>query len=150
MVAVALGCEREPAIVVRFDPADLAGRDLSRARDLGATDAATGAASGAPRDAGASAAAKKLAPAMACATDADCVLVTDGCCDCANGGKQRAVPKRAPRPAADPACKEVMCTMMMSTDPSCGKRAACLEHACAMREARPDELPRHLPLKQRR
>ncbi len=73
-----------------------------------------------------------------CKLDADCVIVPDGCCGCANGGKQRGAAKKdeaALRAAQRTACKDVMCTMMVSTDPSCGKRATCLAGSarCAMR-----------------
>jgi len=139
-------CEREPAIVIRFDPVDLSGRDLQKARDLAtARDAAT------PTDLALQPTAK-IAPvfgagAMRCHAEKDCVIVPDGCCGCANGGKQAAALQRdekSLRATQRAQCKDVMCTMMVSNDPTCGKRAACVEGSCAMRDAGPSEKPRKL------
>jgi len=134
------GCQREPTIIIRFDAADLAG----------STDAAPPI-----RDAGIIAAPRPAipmrpsnAPTTACQKDADCVAVSADCCDCANGGRLRAVLKREEEQLTaqkHKACKDVMCTMMASTDPTCGKRPACLEGHCALRDARPDEVKHRLP-----
>jgi hypothetical protein len=122
-----LACEREPPIVIRFDPVDLSGRDLARPRDLaGAVDAAPTV--------------ERAVPAVergTCASHADCVAIVDGCCDCAHGGKQRAVPRRNQAKqlfAQRASCgKDVLCVTMMSNDASCRQRAACVDHVCAMR-----------------
>ncbi|MEO6953712.1 MAG: hypothetical protein ABI321_18055 [Polyangia bacterium] len=117
-VAAALsGCKEDPAIVIRFDPPDLAGRK---------TDAAVAVVAPTPADA-------------ECEKDADCTIEVDGCCDCANGGKQKAVSLKHHKVAPSEPCDSV-CTMMMSTDPSCSKRPVCVEGACTMREARPGEV----------
>jgi len=160
LASLLLGCSREPAIVIRFDAFDMAGRgDLARATAAppSSPDAAlafppdAAVAAGKPRpkaEAGkvdAPSPIAKEAPLKAeaqCKGDADCVIVPDGCCSCANGGKQRAARKieaDALRAAQREACKDVMCTMMVSTDPTCGKRAACVEGACAMRAAKAEE-----------
>ena len=93
--------------------------------------------------------AKSAEPKAAeCIGDADCVIIPDGCCDCANGGKEHAVAKRDEaklRASQRASCKDVMCAMMMSTDRTCGKRPACEAGACAMRDARPDEIKRRIP-----
>jgi hypothetical protein len=70
-----------------------------------------------------------------CHEDTDCVAVTDGCCGCNEGGKQRAIPKRA-RDAYEKKrqniCKKTMCPQIMSEDQSCVGRAVCKEKACAL------------------
>jgi hypothetical protein len=74
------------------------------------------------------AAAKPGADVAECHEDTDCVLVTDGCCGCNEGGKQRAIPRRA-RDAYEKKrgalCKNTMCPQLMSEDPSCVGRAVC-------------------------
>jgi hypothetical protein len=132
-------CQREPAIVIRFEPADLAGKDLAKPHDLAPRDLSS-------RDA-AVAEAKKETAKTACKVDADCVLFTDDCCDCANGGKQHAIAKNdvaAHRAKREASCKDVMCSMMVANDPTCAKRPACVAGACAMRDARPDEIKRRV------
>ncbi len=141
-LVVVAGCREEPTIVIKFEPNDLAGRaatptpGVARPGDLGAAAATT------PPDLGA---AKTAAPATKegkkkggggeCKVAADCVVVPLECCDCANGGKQHAISKK--RAAAEKAsraekCKTAVCTMMLSTDPSCGQRADCVDGACVM------------------
>ncbi len=140
-----VACEREPAIIVRFDPTDLASvRDLGRPVPGDAAAPVAAAVEVKSKLEGKPSASAKSAE---CKLDADCVIVPDGCCGCANGGKQRGAAKKdeaALRAAQRTACKDVMCTMMVSTNPSCGKRATCLAGVCAMRDARPDERPRKL------
>jgi hypothetical protein len=91
---------------------------------------------GAPRSGGAGGA-KKAKPAAAaeCETDSDCVLITDGCCGCNEGGKQKAVPKRDSEKLEKKrksSCKQTMCTMVISQDASCSARAVCKERTCAL------------------
>lgn len=135
-MSVGLGaCQREPAIVVRFEPPDLAGRDLARPHDLALATADAGEV------AAKAAAAAKLGPV--CRADAECVLVLDGCCDCANGGSLVPALKRNDAKLAAAhraACKSQMCTMMIGTDAQCGLRAACVQGHCGSRAARADEL----------
>lgn len=79
----------------------------------------------------------KKAPAdtAECQADTDCVLVTDGCCGCNEGGKQRAIPKRAKdnyEKKRGSICKGTMCPQLMSEDQSCEGRAVCKEKKCAL------------------
>jgi hypothetical protein len=130
---VACACREEPTIVIKFEPADLA---QTAAKDGGAAASAAkdgGAAASAAKDGGA--AATHAAPGHECKVAADCIVEPAECCDCANGGKQHAIAKK--RAAASKAerakkCKGVMCTMMLSTDPTCGQTAACIDGRCAM------------------
>jgi hypothetical protein len=129
----ASGCREEPAIVIKFEPndlaaarptADLSARLLVPPADLGLTPAAAAAAK-----------AKDAKRAGECKVAADCVLEPTTCCDCANGGKQQAVSKKqglADKAAHAEKCKTAVCTMMMSTDPSCGQRADCVAGVCQM------------------
>jgi hypothetical protein len=70
-----------------------------------------------------------------CHEDTDCVLVTDGCCGCNEGGKQRALPKRA-REAYEKKrqaiCKKTMCPQLMSEHPTCEARAVCKDKVCSL------------------
>lgn len=79
---------------------------------------------------------KESRPAPAeCQTDSDCVLMTDGCCGCNEGGKQKAVPKNASEKLEKKrksGCKQSMCTQMISHDASCSARAVCKENRCAL------------------
>jgi hypothetical protein len=144
VVAVAVvggaGCREEPTIVIKFEPNDMSG---GKRADLGTV--ATAAAK--PADLGAApadlAVAAKKGPAgktqkgaaAECKVAADCVIEPIECCDCANGGKQHVVTKKvavATRAARAAKCKTAVCTMMLSTDPSCGQRADCVDGACVM------------------
>lgn len=151
------GCEKQPDIVIRFDARDLSqpdatttARDAASSALVAPTDAAVPPPAkgvSAPKAEKAALGARAQSP-LSCASDADCVIVPDGCCGCANGGKQKAVAKRDEAKvlaARRTSCKDVMCTMMVSSDPTCGKRATCLEGECAMRDARPDEQKTRLP-----
>lgn len=78
---------------------------------------------------------KAAAVSVECERDADCVLVTDGCCGCNEGGKQRALPAKA-RDAYEKKrqsiCKGGMCPQLMSEDQSCLSRAVCKEKVCVL------------------
>jgi hypothetical protein len=78
---------------------------------------------------------KKAVDTAECHEDTECVLVTDGCCGCSEGGKQRAIPKKA-REAYEKKrqgiCKKSMCPQLMSEDQSCVARAVCKEKTCAL------------------
>lgn len=123
----AAGCREEPTIVIKFEPNDLAGR--AKPADLATTappvaDMATAAVGK-----------KKGKQAAECKVAADCVVEPSDCCDCANGGKQHAIAKKAAaasKAARAERCKAKMCTMMLSTDPSCGQRADCVDGQCVM------------------
>jgi hypothetical protein len=127
-----LGCREEPTIVIRFEPSDMtpaatrvaARSDAGGAISLG-TDGGVRAIGAAP---------KRAAPAE-CHAAADCVVEPEECCDCANGGKQHAIPKAnaaASKTARTKRCKGVFCTLMLSTDPTCGMRADCVDGRCVM------------------
>jgi hypothetical protein len=124
------GCREEPTIVIKFEPNDLAGAAATTKPDM--------ASAPKPADLGTAAASKpekKKGAAAECKVAADCVVEPVECCDCANGGKQHAIAKKAAaaaKAARAEKCKAKMCTMMLSTDPSCGQRAACVEGQCVM------------------
>jgi hypothetical protein len=125
-----LACREEPTIVIKFEPNDLSG---VKPADL----AAHPAGESQPIDLGVAKkpAAGKASPKAECKAATDCVLEPIDCCDCANGGKQHAVTKKmaaATKSARAQKCKTAVCTMMLSTDPSCGQRADCVNGACAM------------------
>ncbi len=129
MLMALLACHEEPTIVIKFEPNDLAQRAST---DAGA------APKQVARDAGAADAGAKLVvvKGAACKTAADCVAVKADCCDCNNGGSQRAVGKSEAAKldkALKAKCKGMMCATMISNDPSCGKKADCVAGACALR-----------------
>jgi hypothetical protein len=77
----------------------------------------------------------RAAPAE-CQADADCTLVTDGCCGCTEGGKQRAVPVKARdgyEKKRKAICRKTMCPQLMSEDQSCvSGHAVCKEGTCGL------------------
>jgi hypothetical protein len=84
------------------------------------------------------------AGAADCKTDADCVIVTDDCCPCSEGGKQRAIPKKeraAYEKARHKRCQGTMCTEAISQDPSCSQRAMCGAGICELGEPAADVAP---------
>jgi hypothetical protein len=127
------GCHEEPPIVVKFQPNDLA-----------PAHAAAAAPDAAPAAAAVDAATAEKAPAAEppsahvkaqCRVAADCTVAPLDCCDCANGGKQQAILKHDEarlEAARAKRCKHAMCTMMLSLDPTCGKRADCVEGRCVL------------------
>lgn len=123
---LAVGCREEPTIVIKFEPNDLAGR--AKPADLAAAPPAADMAAVTVEK-------KKGKAAAECKVAADCVVEPLDCCDCANGGKQHAIAKKAAaaaKAARAERCKTTMCTMMLSTDPSCGQRAGCVDGQCVM------------------
>src|SRR5262245_47980806 len=55
-----------------------------------------------------------------CKKDEDCVMVSDDCCSCNQGGKARAIPKKqkdAYEKERKKRCKGTECIEMMSQDP---------------------------------
>jgi hypothetical protein len=78
---------------------------------------------------------KAAADTAECHDDTDCVLVTDGCCGCNEGGKQRALPKKAREgyeKKRQAICKKTMCPQLMSEDKTCEARAVCKDKVCAL------------------
>jgi hypothetical protein len=136
--ALLFGCREEPTIVIKFEPNDLAGTVAAKPIDMTAPAAAAKAAdlgvvAKAPDKAGKKGDGKKAA--AECKVAADCAIEPTDCCDCANGGKQHAIAKKAlaaSKAARADKCKGQLCTMMLSTDPSCGQRADCVDGACVM------------------
>jgi len=136
------GCRDEPTIVIKFEPNDMSGAKgaAAKAGDLGAAtkpaDLATAVTAAKPADLGPIATKKgEKGKAAECKVAADCVVMPVDCCDCANGGKQHSVPKKqaaALKAAHAEKCKAALCTMMLSTDPSCGQRPDCVDGACEM------------------
>jgi hypothetical protein len=129
-VASLPACREEPTIVIKFEPNDLSGgrpadfaaapRTETHSPDLGVTKGV---------------ATKAVAKTAECKAASDCLLEPVDCCDCANGGQQHAVTRKlaaAAKTARAEKCKRVACTMMLSTDPSCGQRADCVKGACVM------------------
>ena len=131
LLFVMVGCREEPTIVIKFEPNDLAGAvkpaDLATAPKPPVADMAVAVVE------------KKKGGKPECKVAADCVVEPLDCCDCANGGKQHAIAKKAAaaaKAARTERCKTAMCTMMLSTDPSCGQRADCVDGACVMAAAK--------------
>ena len=84
-----------------------------------------------------SAQAKKpgTAPDVQCKKDQDCVAVPDDCCSCAQGGRMRALPRKE-KASYDTGrkkeCQGIMCTEVMSQDPSCSQTPVCEAGVCKM------------------
>jgi hypothetical protein len=136
IAAAIAGCREEPTIVIKFEPNDMSGAKAAATKPA---DLATAAAPAKAPDLGTVTAtkppAKTKGAAAECKVAADCVVLPLECCDCANGGKQHAIPKKqaaAAKAARAEKCKAAVCTMMLSTDPSCGQRPDCVDGACVM------------------
>jgi hypothetical protein len=134
LLSCMVACREEPTIVIKFEPNDMA-------RVVRAADMTVAAAPATPADLAVAAptSEKKKGKAAECKVAADCVVEPLDCCDCANGGKQHAIAKKAAaasKAARADRCKAQVCTMMLSTDPSCGQRAACVDGACVMAAAK--------------
>ena len=129
-------CHEEPTIVIRFEPNDMSGVRAASPRPSASPAAAAVVAAPSPAPAHESqkgVTKKKLA--VECHKPADCVVMPVECCDCANGGKQRAIAKaqvKAVQAERAQKCKHVMCTMMFSQDPTCGMAADCVAGQCVM------------------
>src|SRR6185503_12453623 len=70
-----------------------------------------------------------------CKKDSDCIVVIDDCCSCAQGGKQRAIPKKqrdAYEKERKKRCTDTACTEAMSTDPTCTQEAFCAVGICEL------------------
>jgi len=85
---------------------------------------------------------KKAAAASTddCKTDKDCILVTDDCCPCSEGGKQRAIPKKQKESYEKDRkkrCADTACTEQVSTDPSCTQKAFCGAGICELGDDTP-------------
>jgi hypothetical protein len=79
----------------------------------------------------------KAAPAATedCKVDSDCVLVSEDCCSCSQGGKQRAIPKKqksAYEKDLKKRCADTACTEAVSTDPSCSQQPICGAGICEL------------------
>lgn len=72
-----------------------------------------------------------------CTTNADCVLVQSGCCNCNNGGQKVAINSQSVSEwdkANKSHCESTMCPAMVSVDPSCAANATavCQAGACTI------------------
>ncbi len=66
-----------------------------------------------------------------CGSDADCIKANNGCCDCANGGKDVAVNKQHLKDfEAQFDCLHVACTMMAAVPPCGSGVVSCVDHKC--------------------
>jgi hypothetical protein len=72
----------------------------------------------------------------ACKVDSDCALVPTDCCDCNNGGKQKAILARdraSYERSRQGRCTDTLCPAVVSQDPSCAAMAAvCKEGRCSL------------------
>ena len=66
-----------------------------------------------------------------CGLDTDCVVVQNGCCDCANGGKDIAINKlQLQKFKARFNCDQIMCTMMAAAEPCGSGVVSCVANKC--------------------
>lgn len=75
------------------------------------------------------------APAVQCKKDQECVAVPDDCCPCTQGGRMRALPRKEKasyEKGRKKECQGIMCTEVMSQDPSCSQTPVCEEGVCKM------------------
>ena len=66
-----------------------------------------------------------------CGQDSDCVVATNGCCDCANGGEDVAVAKeRLEDFKSRFNCLKTPCTKKAAVPPCGSGLVSCIEHKC--------------------
>jgi hypothetical protein len=125
-VLLCAACREEPTIVIRFEPIDMAG--VASRRDM--------AAKAVVVDAGAPVLQQLAATGKPeCKKADDCAAVPEECCTCAQGGKLRAVPKAAAAKIASDCKKaQMMCAQVMSSDPSCTMKPACVAGRCTLQK----------------
>lgn len=71
-----------------------------------------------------------------CEKDEDCVLIKESCCDCNAGGARISVARihaRALLNKRQEECHDKACMQVISSHPSCGKKAACEQGSCALK-----------------
>lgn len=124
VVVLGVACHEEPTIVIKFEPSDMSGMPAASPRPVVA-----------PSPTPSPAPVRQIAAGHECKVTADCVVEPEDCCDCANGGRQHAIPKSklaASKLERAKKCKGQMCTLMLSLDPTCGKRPDCVTGSCVM------------------
>ena len=130
------GCREEPTIVIKFEPNDMGGKVAAAAAgDLATAAAAPVAAAdlGTVEKTADKDAAKKAGGE--CKAAADCVVEPPSAATAPTVASSTRSARRqaaAGKAAHAAKCKTTMCTMMLSTDPSCGMRADCVDGACVM------------------
>ena len=73
-----------------------------------------------------------------CGLDTDCVVVQNGCCDCANGGEDIAINKLyLDKFKARFSCEQIMCTMMAAVPPCGSGLVSCVSNSCHYEAKRP-------------
>ncbi len=118
------GCHEEPTIVIKFEPNAPSPSPTPVAVAVVATPA--------PKAANAATHTKGE-----CKSDGDCLAVPVECCTCLKGGKQEAVSKKEAlvlKSAHEKECKGMMCAMIVSPDPTCKEKAACVAGQCTLVE----------------
>lgn len=72
-----------------------------------------------------------------CGNDADCVVVQNGCCDCANGGKDIAINRlHLEKFKSLFSCEQVMCTLMAAVPPCGSGVVSCVSKKCKYEAAK--------------
>ncbi len=68
-----------------------------------------------------------------CASDTECISVRGGCCGCNQGGNARAINKaKQSEYEASLQCTGIVCTQVISTDPSCSATPKCVASKCTL------------------
>ncbi|MFQ6010008.1 MAG: hypothetical protein ACE5J7_02715 [Candidatus Aenigmatarchaeota archaeon] len=78
------------------------------------------------------------ASTYSCVSDSDCVKVDAGCCGCTAGGKATAINKNFVEQwdaNLTGSCKDIVCAMVMSDDPSCFAEPKCVQGECKLMAA---------------
>lgn len=80
---------------------------------------------------------EKIKKFQRCKSDSDCIYVTNGCCDCANGGGDAAVNKKMKKAFQSQFdCETAICTQMAAI-PGCGTgKVTCQAELCKYEPAK--------------
>lgn len=71
-----------------------------------------------------------------CETDSDCIIVTDGCCDCNAMGKATTINNKSLEYWKEEnagKCKGTLCFMAISNDPTCFAKPKCVNNECVLK-----------------
>jgi hypothetical protein len=71
-----------------------------------------------------------------CSSDADCIAVSEDCCDCRHGGKQKAMSLSAAKEwnkKLIAECLDIVCIQVISSDPSCQQKPKCIAGKCKLK-----------------
>lgn len=71
-----------------------------------------------------------------CSTDNECIVVTQACCGCSNGGSNTSINSKYKSDWTElytRVCKVISCSTEISNDKTCNSKPICLNGVCTMK-----------------